>query len=185
MISSIPPTDRRRGFTLVESMVGMTISVFLLVGVLSAFLLFIRSGIAVSNYAQMAANGRRAVDAFAADVRMASNQVWNSNTSVTLTVPVGYTASANRVTYYFDSTAGAFKRKAGDATSTNPATTLCRDVSTLSLSRYSRNNAAATSEADTKRLQLTMHLRTHTFASVDQTSLVVSASYVMRNNPSN
>lgn len=164
-------------------------------GVLSSFLMFTRSGVAVSNYAEMEAGARRAIDTFARDVRMASDESWNGNTSVTLTVPTDYTAAVDpsekmyddqgRVTYYYNQSAKAFMRRSGNGWSWSGSTKLCGNVESFQLSRYSRNNAPATSNADTKRIQLKMRLMTKAVSVVDQTSLVLSASYVMRNKPSN
>ncbi|MBI2496680.1 MAG: prepilin-type N-terminal cleavage/methylation domain-containing protein [Opitutae bacterium] len=154
--STARPEDRRAaGFTLVELMVAGGIGSVILTGVLSVVLMMGRSGLSASNYADMEAQSRRAVDEFAQDVRMASNLTWNSATSVTLTVPDNYPADGNRVTYALD----------GSATGPT-ANSFYRELST-------------------KRLQLTMNPRTTRQTTVDQNTLVVSASYVLRNKPSN
>jgi prepilin-type N-terminal cleavage/methylation domain-containing protein len=181
---------RAAGFTLVELMIASGIGSFLLTGVLSVVLMMGRSGLAASNYADMEAQSRRAVDEFAQDVRMASNLAWNSATSVTLTVPDNYAADGNLVTYALDSstsgaTAGSFYRQPGNPGSGNPRFVLARNVTALNFVRYARTNALAADEASTKRLQLTMNLRTTRQTTVDQNTLVVSASYVLRNKPSN
>jgi prepilin-type N-terminal cleavage/methylation domain-containing protein len=192
MITFTARLERRRaaGFTLVELMVASGIGSFILTGVLSVVLMMGRSGLAASNYAEMEAQSRRAVDEFAQDVRMASNLSWNNATSVTLTVPDNYPADANRVTYGFDNsatgpTAKSFYRQAGNPGSSRPRTVLAHNVTALGFARYTRTNAVAASELSTKRLQLTMNLRTTRQTTVDQNTLVVSASYVLRNKPSN
>lgn len=192
MTTSTARLERRRaaGFTLVELMVASSIGTFILSGVLSVVLMMGRSGLSASNYADMEAQSRRAVDEFAQDVRMASNLTWNSATSVTLTVPDNYTADGNLVTYALDTsasgpTANSFYRQPGGAGSTSPRFALARNVTTLTFARYTRTNAVATTELSTKRLQLTMNLRTTRQTTVDQNTLVISASYVLRNKPSN
>jgi len=171
-------------------MVASGIGSCILTGVLSVVLMMGRSGLSASNYAGMEAQSRRAVDEFAQDVRMASNLTWNSATSVTLTVPDNYGADGNRVTYALDGsttgpTARSFYRQPGNPGSGNPRFTLARNVTALNFVRYTRTNAVATDETSTKRLQLTMNLRTTRQTTVDQNTLVVSASYVLRNKPSN
>lgn len=178
------------GFTLVELMVASGIGSVILTGVLSVVLMMGRSGLSASNYADMEAQSRRAVDEFAQDVRMASGITWNSAASVTLTVPDNYAADGNKVTYAFDSsatgpTAGSFYRQPGVAGSTGSRFVLARHVTALNFARFTRTNAVAASELSTKRLQLTMNLRTSGQTTVDQNTLVVSASYVLRNKPSN
>lgn len=171
-------------------MIASGISSFVMTGVLSVVLMMGRSGMAASNYADMEAQSRRAVDEFAQDVRMSSDLVWNSSLSVTLTVPDNYTTSGNKVTYGFDNsptgpTAGSFYRLPGTASSTSTRAVLARNVTSLNFSRYTRTNTPATDDFSAKRLQLTMNLRTTAQTTVDQNTLVVSASYVLRNKPSN
>lgn len=171
-------------------MVASGIGSVILTGVLSVVLMMGRSGLSASNYADMEAQSRRAVDEFAQDVRMASNLTWNSSTSVTLTVPDNYAADSNRVTYALDAaatgpTAHSFYRQPGEPGSAGARFVLARNVTALTFARYTRTNAVAADEAATKRLQLTMNLRTTRQTTVDQNTLVVSASYVLRNKPSN
>jgi Tfp pilus assembly protein PilW len=178
------------GLTLVELMVASGISSFVMTGVLSVVLMMGRSGIAAANYADMEAQSRRAVDEFAQDVRMSSDLTWNDSSSVTLTVPDNYTSSGNKVTYGYDSsttglTARSFYRIPGTASSTASRYVLARNVTVLTFQRYTRTNALAADDFSAKRLQLTMNLRTTAQTTVDQNTLVISASYVLRNKPSN
>lgn len=178
------------GFTLVELMIAGGIGSFILAGVLSVVLMMGRSGLSASNYADMEAESRRAVDEFAQDVRMASNLTWNSSSSVTLTVPDNYAGDGNKVTYALDGsatgpTAHSFYRQPGIAGSGGARFVLARNVTALNFARFTRTNVATTNELSTKRLQLTMNLRTSAQTTVDQNTLVVSASYVLRNKPSN
>ena len=131
-----------------------------------------------------------AVDEFAQDVRMSSDLTWNGNTSVTLTVPDNYASSGNKVTYGYDNsttgpTANSFYRLPGTASSTSGRFVLARNVTSLTFLRYTRTNTVATDDFSAKRLQLTMNLRTTAQTTVDQNTLVISASYVLRNKPSN
>jgi Tfp pilus assembly protein PilW len=176
--------------TLVELMIAGGIGSFVMTGVLSVVLMMGRSGMSASNYADMEAQSRRAVDEFAQDVRMASDLAWNSSTSVTLTVPDNYAANGNKVTYALDDsttgpTAGSFYRLPGITSSASPRIVLARNVTTLTFMRYTRTNTEATDDFSAKRLQLTMNLRTTAQTTVDQNTLVVSASYVLRNKASN
>lgn len=191
MITSTARRDHREaGLTLVELMIASGIGSFVMTGVLSVVLMMGRSGVSAANYADMEAQSRRAVDEFAQDVRMSSDLAWNSSTSVTLTVPDNYAAYGNKVTYALDSattgpTAGSFFRLPGDAGSTGSRIALARNVTTLAFTRFTRTNTVAADDFSAKRLQLTMNLRTTAQTTVDQNTLVVSASYVLRNKPSN
>jgi Tfp pilus assembly protein PilW len=192
MIISTARRSRRphAGLTLVEVMIAGGIGSFVMTGVLSVVLMMGRSGMSAANYADMEAQSRRAVDEFAQDVRMASDLEWNDSTSVTLTVPDNYASTANKVTYAYDDsasgpTAGSFYRVPGTASATGRRYVLARNVTSLSFMRYTRTNSVASDNFSAKRLQLTMNLRTTAQTTVDQNTLVISASYVLRNKPSN
>ncbi|MSU50892.1 MAG: hypothetical protein EXS37_17685 [Opitutus sp.] len=83
------------GFTLVEVMIGASLSSFILAGVLTAFVFLGRSGASISNYNDMESQARRALELFAQDTRQASTITWNSKFSVTMVVDTG------TVTYSF------------------------------------------------------------------------------------
>lgn len=189
-ISTARPSRRDAGLTLVEVMIATGISSFVMAGVLSVVLMMGRSGISAANYADMEAQSRRAVDEFAQDVRMASDLTWNDSSSVTLTVPDNYASTSNKVTYGYDSsttglTARSFYRLPGTASSAASRYVLARNVSVLAFQRFTRTNSVAADDFSAKRLQLTMNLRTTAQTTVDQNTLVISASYVLRNKPSN
>jgi len=91
-------------------MIGATLGSIVLAGVLSTYLMLLRSGVSASNYSVMESQARRAFDQFGIDARMASAIISTSTgspasvTKVTLTVPNNYLSNSNQVTYAFDST---------------------------------------------------------------------------------
>ncbi len=179
-----------RGFTLVEVMIGSTIAVFVLAGVLSSFVMLGRSGALIYNYNGMSVEARRALEEFGQDVRMASAIVWNGTASVTLTVPDNYVSNGNLVTYAYNSatsgaTARAFYRRPGNAASTAAATVLVRNVVSGSFYRFDRLDASATTDAATKRLEFALRMRTGGLGSVAATENAVSASFLLRNKATN
>ena len=189
--------SRRPGaFTLAEVMIGATIGSLVLVGVLSAFLMLGRSGTNIVAYTSMDTQTRRALEEFGQDVRMASDLTWNSTTSITLTVPDNYTATANHVTYAWDNVAGSatyrcFYRKPGTAAENdatlNRKTTYITNVTSFTFRRYNRNNLATetTTDPETKRIRIEMTLTTTNRTVVSATDTTLSATFVMRNKPSN
>lgn len=185
-----PAPPARRAFTLAEVMIATAISTFVLAGVLSSFLLLGRSGANLAGYSESETQIRRALEEFSQDVRMASNIVWNGSTSVTLTVPNNYPGHANLVTYAYDSaasgpTARSFYRRPGNLLSTAGATVFVRDVSSFTFTRYNRLDAAAASDAETKRVQITLNVRKTGRTLVAANTTLVSASYTLRNKPAN
>ena len=95
---------RPGGFTLVEILVGATLSAAVLAGVLSSYI-FIASNLArLANQQVLESEGRRTLANFNRDIRMASALTDTGNLSATrmsLTVPTG------TVTYYYNNTSSA------------------------------------------------------------------------------
>ena len=169
-------------------MIGAALSSVVLAGVLSAFLMLGRSGVNLAGYSVAESEMRRGLEEFSQDVRMASNLTWNSATSVTLTVPNNYASSTplpNLVTYAYDSATATFRRRPGDAASTVDPTIFIRDVSSFSFTRYNRLDAVAASNAETKRIQITLNVRKTGRTLVAANTTLVSASYTLRNKPAN
>ena len=142
-ISFIQPTERRRsrGFTLVEVLIGATLSGFTMVGVLSTFLLMGRTGANIRNYTEIESKARASLEQFSREVRMAYNVTAYDGTSVTLSMP---DTTANRVptsgsayytvTYTFDTTSNSLTRVGPpitDPTATSSTTTLISGVQLL------------------------------------------------------
>ncbi len=104
---------RLRAFTLVEVLIGSTLGVIVLAGVLSAFLFLGRAGVAVQNYSDMEAQAREAMETFALDVRMAYDVSWtiSGGDATAVTVTVEENGDEARYTYAYDSGAGTFSRQ--------------------------------------------------------------------------
>jgi Tfp pilus assembly protein PilW len=185
-----PAHLQQRAFTLAELLIGATLSTMVLAGVLSAFLMLGRSGVNAANYSESEAHIRRAIEDFSQDVRMASNVVWNSETSITLTVPDNYTTTANEVTYAWDSatvgtTAKCFYRKPGNASSGADKLVYVRNVASFTFMRYNRLDAVAANNAETKRIQFSMNVNRSGSTLVSANTALVSASYIIRNKAVN
>lgn len=188
---------RTRGFTLVEVLISVALASMVMAGVIECFLLLTRSGVRLYNYSVMQGDSRRMLESFSEDVRMATDVRWNSDTSesssVTLTVPDNYAANSNTVTYAWDSsTSGAtsfcFYRMPGDAASVAAKTILVRDVASCAYHRFDRNPLSpgeADSDSATKCINLTMVIRRTAVTTVDATETSISATYLIRNKPTN
>ncbi len=176
-----------RGFTLVEVMIGSSISVVVLAGVLTAFLMMGRSGYNAANYSVMEAEARRALETFSSDARMANNITWNSANSITLRVVTGSTSQL--VTYAYDtSTSGStslcFYRLAGPASSTAQRLVLVRNVTDFAFRRYKVINGVdytANNDLETKQIQITLRSVRTGATTVAATNAVLSARVVLRN----
>jgi Tfp pilus assembly protein PilW len=179
----------KRAFTLVEIMIGATLGSMVLAGVLTTFLMLGRSGANAAAYSVMESQSRRALEELSQDLRMASDVTWNSSTSITLLVPDNYVSADlthnNRVTYAYDSTTKYFYRRPGTVTSTSAATNLIKNVSSFAYSRFDRVDNASTSNVTTKRIQVSMVVRTANVTVVGATNNILSASFILRNKPVN
>lgn len=199
MTISTPPISHRpdrssasRGFTLTELMIAATLSSIVLAGVLSAFLLIGRTGYLASGYSELDAQTRRGLDTFGDEVRKSCDLKWNSAQSVTLTV----TTSSNLtylVTYAYDDTAGSwtkgcFYRVNGDTTA--PAENrriLIRNVAAdfafqrFKLEQSGVTDNTATTDLETKQLQLTFRASRAGSTTVAANQSAHSARYILRN----
>jgi Tfp pilus assembly protein PilW len=186
-----PVPRRTAGFTLVEVMVSAGISGFILAGVLAAFVMIGRSGFLASSYSELQSETRRALDIFGEDARKATEIRWNNSQSVTLYVATSTNATV-ATTYAYDtdrrsSTYQCFYRVLGEADSTQPRRILVRQVaSDFAFQRYKleRNGVtdnAATSNLETKQIQLTLRASRTGATAIVANQNALSARYILRN----
>ena len=105
------PILRTGGFTLLELMVGMALSMMVMAAVLSSYVFVARAytktiGFGLPNQPTLEAQGRRTLAYFAQDVQMAAAVSSPSASEVTLTLPLS-TGGTKLVTYYYNSTSSA------------------------------------------------------------------------------
>ena len=168
-----------RGFTLVELLVGMGLSAFLLAGVLASFLFIGRSGQNLSNYGDMESEARSGLEVFAQDVRQASAIGWNSATSVTLLV------DGVNIVYAYDASTRVLNRQ---------GTALITGITNFELIGYNITGALVTASADlnttagrtmagkiTKQLQISLSASKSSVTVATATNTVLSARYTLRN----
>ena len=181
------PATRRAppGFTLVEVMIGASLSSFILAGVLTTFLFLGRSGANIQNYNDMESQARRALEQFAQDTRQASSIAWGSATSVTMLVdlvPVTYTY-----------TSGNFTRTVGLLTASPPPTprTLLSGITTFAFKAYNitgteitgigTTTTLAAAGQSTKQLQISLEASRSSQTVSTATNTVLSARFILRN----
>ncbi len=182
MITTTPlpirrPRAPRGGFTLVEMMVGASLSSFILLGVLSTFLFLGRSGANLQNYSDMEAQARKGLELFAEDTRQASAITWSSATSLTLVV------NAANITYTYNSTTRIFSRNgAAMITNIRPGTFSFKSFNVtgaeLPLATAANLTAAGSS---TKQLQISLEASRTSRTVAAATNTVLSARFILRN----
>jgi Tfp pilus assembly protein PilW len=186
----IPPRARP-AFTLTEVMVAATLSVLVLAGVLSSFLLIGRTGYNASAYSVTEAEIRRGLETFAEDVRQANDIHLNSAQSITLTVPTDANAT-QLVTYAYDGDSASgtyqcFYRQLGPADSGEPRRVLVHDVAAdFAFHRYKLEQAGVTdnsaaNDMETKQIQLNLRAVRTGITTAATTQTAISARFVLRN----
>ena len=209
-ISSIPPTNRR-AFTLVEVMVGASLSSFLLVGVLSTFLLMGRTGANIVNYTDIEAKARKSLEFFSREVHNTHAVAAYSGSSVTLKIPDtsadahGTGAGAYTVTYTFDPVNRLLTRTGppiNNPTGPSANTVLIRGVelvpgmtSFFNYFRYVRQTTyplgqgyidgftsnTAANTLEIKQIEVSFLLKKSNVTVVAATNKVLSARFILRN----
>ncbi len=177
----------RGGFTLVEVMIAAAIGVFVLAGVLSANLQVIRGGVRLAHYVEMDSQVRRALDMFGYDLKAASNLKWNGSSDLTLTIPASGGGTA-QVTYAWTAESGSFFRVAGASSAAlTGRLELVRGIAALpgggagvEFARFDRDGAAATSDAATKSVQITMTVTRSALTVATASQKAVAATFTLR-----
>jgi Tfp pilus assembly protein PilW len=172
-------------------MVASSLSLMVLAGVLSAFLMIGRSGFLASSYSELENETRRALEIFGNDARKAKDIHWNTSQSVTLYVATASSATTV-VTYAYDSdpssaTNGSFYRVLGDSESTNPRLVLVRRVAAdfafqrFKLEQSGVDDNTATTDLETKQIQIAMRASRTGATTVAANQAALSACYILRN----
>lgn len=120
----------RAGFTLVELLVGMTLALVVMTGVLSVFSFLGRNLNRLANQQKLESEGRRALAYFEQDVRVATGIQTNSTptspsrTTITLTRLTSF--GTRKVIYFFNNSASASTQTISSISVTAPAKSLVR-----------------------------------------------------------
>ena len=187
---SAPPRHKENAFTLVELLVASTLAAFVLAGVLTTHLQLLKSGVRITQYAEMSAQIRRGFEQLEGDVRSATAIKWNSASDVTLTV-ANLDGTTRQVTYAWTSALQAFFLVPGaDSTVTPGRILLVRGVPALAdgsagvtFSRYDRDGVAATTDVATKSVQVTISVVRTARTAANSTDTAVSTIFILRNKP--
>lgn len=180
----------RRGFTLVELMIAATLAAFVLTGVLTTYLQLMRSGVRITQYAEMSSQVRRGLERMAGDVRSANAIRWNSSSDITLTIPA-LDGTTRQVTYAWTSATQSFFLVPGaDSAATTGRVILVRGIPPLAggaagvtFARFDRTGAAATTDAATKSVQVSLNVVRSARSAANSTHTAVSAIFILRNKP--
>lgn len=180
---------RSGAFSLIELMVAVGISGFILAGVLATSLHLAKSGARLSDYNEMGGQARRAIEQFGGDARLASDLVLNSSGDVTLSIPAA-NGLVSRVTYAWNAgTLEFFWVPGTSSAATTGRQVLARNIPAPSgggtgvlFERFDRQGVACNTNADTKFLRISFTLTRKT-APTTAGSQTATAMFILRNKP--
>lgn len=190
ILPSLPasPRARRRraGFTLVEVMVGATLSTFILAGILATFVTLGRAGFSIQSYNDMESQARKALEIFAEDVRQASAITWVDGYTVRLVV------NTATKTYAYDGTAKTFTKNPGASdqkvliTGVTTFQFIGYTISGNPLTDFSTAALLTAANRSTKQLQISLEAARFLDFNAQRRNLaasntVLSARFILRN----
>ena len=191
IFTALDPADgAHRGFTLVELMMAVLLSGLVMTGILTTNLQLMRSGVRVTQYAEMSSQVRRGVEQFEGDVKSAITLIWNNASDITLTLPA-QNGTTSQVTYAWTSATQSFFRVPGASSAVtvgriylvNGIPSLPDGSAGLIFARYDRDGAVATTDAATKKVQVSLNAVRTARTAATSTDTTVSAIFVLRNKP--
>ena len=164
---------RRKGFTLVEILIVVTLGSMIMAGVTSSYIFLFKSSIGMGNYVDMNQQSRFAMELFGRDVRNAS-EVYTMTSSV-LSIEVPSTTSSNTVTYAYNAEAKTLTRTVGGV-----SRSILTDVNSLIFTYYNLKNVVAAGTVEAKKVQIEVEM-IRKILTLENTNHVISSRYMMRN----
>jgi hypothetical protein len=166
------------------------LSGIVLAGVLNTYLQLMRSGVRLTQYAEMNAQIRRGLEQLGVDLQNATAITWNSASDITLTVPT-LSGATRQVTYAWTSgTQSLFQVPGADSTATLGRIFLVNGIPAfagggagVSFARFDRDGNPAITDLATKRVQVVMNVVRQAQTAATATDTTVSAAFLMRNKP--
>ncbi|MDI1336577.1 MAG: prepilin-type N-terminal cleavage/methylation domain-containing protein [Lacunisphaera sp.] len=180
----------QRGFTLVEFMVAVLLSGIVMTGILTTNLQLVRSGVRVTQYAEMSSQVRRGLEQLEGDVKGAISITWNGASDITLTLP-SQAGTTSQVTYAWTSATQSFFSVPGASSAVtagrvylvNGIPPLAGGAAGCVFARYDKDGNAATTDAATKKVQVSLNAVRTARTVANSTDTTVSAIFILRNKP--
>jgi hypothetical protein len=163
------------------------ISGFVLTGILATTVELTRTGLRVSNYAEMDTQVRRGLALLEADLKAASDLTWNSASDITLTLPQSGGAAVQFTYAWCPLTLCLYRVPGTNSAIFTGRLELIKGVPAaaggnpgVTFARLNRSGAAASTDGATKCLQISLTV-SRTVGIGATTTSPVSATFVLRN----
>ncbi len=167
------PRPRKRGFTLSEVLIAMSISSVFMSGITSSYMFIFKSSLGMSQYMEMNTQSQIGLERFGRDMRMAVDVTTASSTQMTLQVQGE--SGTRTVEYIYDSSSNSLNRVEGSWT-----LTVIGNIESLSFSYYNLLGNTTTNPVEVKKIKLEALLEKMVFE-VKNTTNIVSAKFMLRN----
>ncbi|MGJ8650111.1 MAG: PilW family protein [Opitutaceae bacterium] len=180
--------SRSKGFSVVELIVAMTISAFVMTSMVATFIVFAAGSESVAGYTEMSQQSRKALELFARDMRAAADVTTATESDLVVVYPQTSYYDAITVQYTFDKTVGIFSRieRALDGTLTSNDTVL-DGVEQFTFDYYDPlGGALEYSQASLLLSIKSVRIDAEMLRNVsdnDATDYIISARFMMRNRP--
>ena len=139
-------------------MVAATLSGLVLAGVLTTTLQLMRSGVRITQYAEMSTQVRRGLEQLGHDLKIASAIKWNSASDITLTLPTTGGGTTQTTYAWTSATQNFFLVPGADSAATTGRVYLVRGIPArpdgspgVTFARYDRDGNVATTDLATKK----------------------------------
>ena len=174
-MQDLSKTTSRRGFTLVEILITLSLVTLTLAMVLPSMTFLMQSNYVLGNTTGLTQQSRQFVDAFGIDLRSATNVAEADANKVVLTV-TDPDYNEDTITYAYDADAGVVSRVAGSGGNS----TLLSNVHGFQFAYSDSKNASTINNLEIKKIEVKMELKRSVLAR-DQELLHKSARFILRN----
>ncbi|MFP4069137.1 MAG: PilW family protein [Verrucomicrobiota bacterium] len=179
---------RKRGFTLVELIVSMTLSGVILASITSTFMAFAIGSKSIGAYTEMSSQSRKTLELFSRDIRAADDVTSASKTRVVVTMPDNDFYAGESIEYVFDDLVGIFSRIEREEDGTVVSNSVLLDgVERFAFCYYDPLGSLLAYGSPSlllsiKSVQIDSELL-RDISTTDATDYIISARFMMRNRP--
>lgn len=186
MMKNIKISRLKKGFTLVELMISMTLSSFVLASVTSTFIAFARGANSIGAYTEMSSQSRKTLEIFARDIRAAEEIASATGSSITITMPDNAFYSGQTIEFIYDNVFELVSRVEYDSGGTLISNDVLLDgVAAFTFTVYDPLGSELAFDTPSLLLSIkSIQMDSELFrkiSSTDATDHIISARFMMRN----